>query len=243
MLRNENELEINDKNQRTEADIIVNKDSALQKLDSLLLNYISNTNTASKADKLSYWLKDYCSLLKAEETFDPKYLKSYNRGDVIQVNLGYNIGNEEGGLHYCIVLDKHNSKKSGIITVIPLTSDKGQNLDFSEISLGNEVYSSFKTKYNALMIELSSKLNSMNVAETSSDDVHCTLENLAFLKRMDKKMAKMKKGSIALIGQITTISKQRICDPQKTNDLLSGICISDASLDLINNKMKQLYIK
>ena len=180
MLRNENELEINDKNQRTEADIIVNKDSALQKLDSLLLNYISNTDTASKADKLSYWLKDYCSLLKAEETFDPKYLKSYNRGDVIQVNLGYNIGNEEGGLHYCIVLDKHNSKKSGIITVIPLTSNKGQNLDFSEISLGNEVYSSFKTKYNTLMIELSSKLNSMNVAETSSDDVHCTLENLAF---------------------------------------------------------------
>lgn len=243
MLKNENEIEIKSKTQRTEADIIVNKDSALQKLDLLLLNYISNHDTANKADKLSYWLKDYCSLLKAEETFDPKYLKSYKRGDVIQVNLGYNIGNEEGGLHYCIVLDKHNSNKSGIVTVVPLTSDKGQTLDFSEISLGNEVYSSFKTKYHSLMLELSNKLNSINITEASSDDVHSTLENLAFLKKMDKKMSKMKKGSIALVGQITTISKQRISDPKKTKDLLSGICISDESLDLINNKIKQLYVK
>lgn len=230
------------KKEKTEADVIVHKDSALQKLDSLLLNYISNPETMSKSDKLSYWIKDFCNLLKAEDTFKPNLLKSYSRGDILQVNLGYNIGNEEGGLHYCVVVDKHNSKKSGIITIIPLTSDKGKSLDFSEVSLGNEVYLSFKSKHDTLMLELSKKINSFN-DQTSSIEIQSALENLNFLKQMDKKMSKMKRGSIALVSQITTISKQRIYDPQKTSDLLSGMCISNSSLDLINNKMKQLYIK
>ncbi len=53
----------------------------------------------------------------------------------------------------------------------------------------------------------------------------------------------MKKGSIAMVGQITTISKQRIYDPQKMGDILSGIRISNESLDKINEKMKQLFFK
>lgn len=230
------------KKEKTEADVVVHKDSALKKLDSLLLNYIRNPETMSKSDKLSYWIEDFCNLLKAEDTFKPNFLKSYSRGDILQVNLGYNIGNEEGGLHYCVVIDKHNSKNSGIVTVIPLTSDKGKTLDFSEVSLGNEVYLSFKAKYDTLMLELSKKINSFN-EQTSSREIQLALENLNFLRKMDKKMFKMKKGSIALVSQITTISKQRIYDPQKTSDLLSGVCISDSSLDLINSKIKQLYIK
>ena len=53
----------------------------------------------------------------------------------------------------------------------------------------------------------------------------------------------MKKGSVALVSQITTISKQKIYDPQKTSDILSGLRLSDSSLDLINNKIKQLFVK
>lgn len=227
--------------ERTIADIIAHKDSTLQKLDSLLLNYINNEETLSKADKLSYWLDDYCNLLKSEKTFNPIFLKSYKRGDILQVNLGYNIGNEEGGLHYCIVVDKQNSKKSGIITVIPLTSDKGQKLDFSEVHLGNEVYSSFKTKHDYLLAELSHITS--NMENVTREELQSALEKLNFLKKMDAKMLKMKKGSIALVSQITTISKQKIYDPQKTNDLLSGVRISDNSLDVINQKMKELFIK
>ncbi len=62
-------------------------------------------------------------------------------------------------------------------------------------------------------------------------------------QKIQAELSKMKKGSIAMVGQITTISKQRIYDPQKTGDILSGIRISDESLDMINEKMKQLYIK
>lgn len=242
MNKKEFEKTINEEKVKTLADITAHKDSALQKLDSLLLTYINNDTTLSKADKLSYWIEDFCNLLKAETTFNPQYMKSYSRGDVIQVNLGYNIGNEEGGLHYCVVIDKHNSKKSGIVTVIPLTSNKGQPLDFSEVYLGDEVYASFTSKYESLMFELVQKLNSFN-NNFSREELQLALEKLRFLEKMDSKMQKMKKGSIALVSQITTVSKQKIYDPQKTKDLLSGVRISDTSLDLINEKMKTLFIK
>lgn len=51
-------------------------------------------------------------------------MKKYKRGSIIKANLGFNVGNEEGGLHYCIVLDKTNALSSGTLTVIPLTSIK-----------------------------------------------------------------------------------------------------------------------
>lgn len=69
------------------------------------------------------------------------------------------------------------------------------------------------------------------------------LDDLNFINKMNVEMSKMKKGSIALVSQITTISKQRIYDPQKTGDILSGLHISNESLDLINEKIKQLYVK
>lgn len=228
---------------KSEDEIILHKDVALQKLNNLLLKYINSPDKIDKADKLSYWLEDYCRFLEFEDEFKPNLLKTYSRVDIIKVNLGYNIGNEEGGLHYCIVIDKHNSMYSGIITVIPLTSDKGKKAHFSEVNIGNEVYSSFQEKYNSIMLDLSHKVNSMNVDTASQEEISKALEQLHFIKKIDAEMSKMKKGSIALVSQITTISKQKIYDPQRTGDILSGIKVSEQNLDLINNKIKQLFVK
>lgn len=228
----------------SEENVIMHRDFALQKLNLLLDKYISNPETIDKADKLSYWLEDYCRLLDFEDNFRPNLLKSYSRGDILKVNLGYNIGNEEGGLHYCVVIDKKNSMYSGVITVVPLTSDKGKETHFSEVNIGNEIYSSFQEKYNSLMLELSHKVNTFDVeGKSSEDEFERAVSQLKLINKINDEMSKMKKGSIALVSQITTISKQRIYDPQRTGDILSSIHISDASLDLINNKMKQLFIK
>ena len=51
----------------------------------------------------------------------------------------------------------------------------------------------------------------------------------------------MKAGTIALVGQITTISKYRIYDPLSTKNALHGIRVSDATLDLIDSKIKELF--
>lgn len=237
-------LDIDENNNINSKDEIVSHiEVSLRQLKKLMISYTNNEETISKADKLAYWLEDYSRLLSFEDDFNPNYLKSYHRGDVIKVNLGYNIGNEEGGLHYCIVIDRFNPKSSGIVTVIPLTSYKGKSLHYSSVFLGNEIYLNFKEKYDKLMLELSQKINSINVKNSTQEEIKSALDNLAFAKKVNSEMSKMKKGSVALISQITTISKQKIYDPQKKSDVLSDLRISDKSLDLINEKIKKLYIK
>lgn len=246
LTNNTEDSSINSKEDLNSSKVIIHKDIALQKINTLLTNYINNPNKIDKADKLSYWLEDYCNYLDFEDKFDPKRLKSYKRGDVIKANLGYNIGNEEGGLHYCIVADKSNSMSSGIITVIPLTSDKGKPLHFSEVNLGNEIYINFSEKYNNLNLKLATKINKIVEAKGAGiklEQIDDAMLDLRLLTKIKDELAKMKKGSIAIVSQITTISKQRIYDPQRTGDILSGLRISDESLDLINNKLKQLYVK
>ncbi len=63
------------------------------------------------------------------------------------------------------------------------------------------------------------------------------------LEKMRKEITKMKKGSIALTSQITTISKIRVYDPKSDYDILSGIKLSNEKLDLIDNEIKKNYLK
>lgn len=52
----------------------------------------------------------------------------------------------------------------------------------------------------------------------------------------------MKEGSIALVNQITTISKMRIFDPRNIRGVLSGVSLSEENMEKINQKIKDLYI-
>ena len=56
---------------------IIHKDTAIQKLNALLSSYINNPTMIDKADKLAYWIEDYCRLLNFEKEFNPKYFKKY----------------------------------------------------------------------------------------------------------------------------------------------------------------------
>ena len=53
----------------------------------------------------------------------------------------------------------------------------------------------------------------------------------------------MKKGSIAIVEQITTISKMRIFDPKTSQGVLSGIRLSDKGLNALDEKIKELFTK
>jgi len=63
-----------------------------------------------------------------------------------------------------------------------------------------------------------------------------------YLDKIGAEISQMKQGSIALVNQITTISKIRIYDPRNIRGVLSGISLSSESMDKINTKMKELYI-
>ena len=220
---------------------ISHKDSALTKLDSLLSYYISN-NDYKKADLLAYWFEDFTKYNLAEKDFDPKRLKKYKRGSIIKANLGFNIGNEEGGLHYCIVIDKNNHLSAGTLTVIPLTSIK-DNKKYSDrdVNLGDEIYMHLSNIYSVMSKKLSDEYQ--NVWKLPPDKLKQFTTDFEYLKKVEKEISKMKRGSVALIQQITTISKQRIYDPKTSRDVLANLRVSDKTLNLIDNKIKELFLK
>lgn len=63
-----------------------------------------------------------------------------------------------------------------------------------------------------------------------------------YLSKIGEEISRMKEGSIALVNQITTISKMRIFDPRNLKGVLAGVSLSEESMEKINEKMKELYI-
>ncbi len=137
---------------KSTSDLFEHKSKALQKIDDYLTNLIQSDEPRDngKADKLCYWLNDWMNFLSFEKDFSPKSLRRYKRGEIIKIHLGFNVGSEEGGLHYAVVLDKNNAKSSPVVTVVPLTSVKPHtdttNLKNGSIFLGNELFTNLNSK-------------------------------------------------------------------------------------------------
>lgn len=250
---------------------------------STLNTYAKSTNPQKnkKASLLSFWLCDYMRMIKKEDTFDPHYLKKYKRGDIIQAHLGFNIGSEEGGLHYVIVIGNYNYQSSGTLTVIPLTSKKSTYKEsIFNVDLGNTIYNQLTSKCNTAKEQLSITVNDqmnkivaysskqiqlteqLSKLDADSDEakkkteelVECVNElkkckdsleqfesDLDTVEKMVKEIEHLKLGSIALVGQITTISKIRIYNPLNNRDTLSGIRVSPSDLNILDAKIKELF--
>ena len=226
------------------------RDEALNELKSYM-----DTLDPSKGKKLAFWIKDYANFLRKEQSFCPNKLIKYKRGSIVKVHLGYRIGSEEGGLHYAIVLDKNNSIYSPTVTIIPLTSVKPgidlTKLHFSNVPIGNEVYTLLMSNFNAEIRsarqhlyeikELRNSLSTQSDLDLLSQKIDETDKQITYCEKMRKEADRMKQGSIALVGQITTISKIRIYDPKYNKDALSKVRVSSDTLDVLDEKIKELF--
>lgn len=223
---------------------ILHKDDSLKRLDKSFLIHIEKEEY-KKSNLLAYWIKDFSDYHDNENSFDFSTLKAFKRGDIIKANLGFNVGHEFGGLHYCVVINKKDNQKCGTLNVIPLTSikeDKIYNTYFN-VNLEDEVYSLLINKYNKIYMEASKALNEMQMpimpTKENFEKLKPISDKFSYLRKMEEEISKMKQGSIALVHQITTISKQRIFK----NNILSGIRISDSSLNKIDNTLKRVFTK
>ena len=248
-------------------DVIQNKNEAIKMMTDYLDNClaIDDITNIKKVNLISYWQKDYINYIKDENNFNPTKLKTYERGDIIKVNLGFNIGSELGGLHYCVVIDKKNNRNSPVVTVIPLSSQKTDKINKNSIMLGNDIYNKLVEKSNKLLedskIEIEENKNQL-LLETkkltennaTSDEIYIrttelnnniteAYKKLELAEKINKEVQKMKFGSVAIINQIRVISKQRIYDPKTEFDILSGIKLSNENLDLIDDKIRKMFIK
>lgn len=215
---------------------IMHKDKSLHRLDLSFLKHI-NFEEYKKSNLLAYWINDFANYHDEERNFDTTKMISFKRGDIIKVNLGFNIGHELGGLHYCIVLDKFDNPKNGTLNVIPLTSKKNKKYPLSSIDLGNEIYDILNKIYTREIEKLSNIYN--DIWSLPSEKVKQFTYDFEYIKKMKKEISKMKIGSIALINQITTISKQRIFD----DDILKKVRLSNKSLDLLDTQIIKFFTK
>ena len=225
------------------SEAIAHKDSALRRLDVSFNKHIE-LSEYKKSNILAYWFKDFAQYHDDEKTFDTTKLKVFKRGDIVKVNLGFNVGNELGGLHYCVVINKNDNPYSGNLNVIPLSSIKEDKEYNSEtcINLGDELFTLLSKKLEKQGQYVNQQLVLFNKISKSNDkavDIKSLVKSIDYFQKINEEIERMKHGSIAYVHQITTISKQRIF---KT-PILSGIRLSDFSLNLIDNKIIKLYTK
>lgn len=225
-----NEDEIKQKN-----NVIVHKNNSLNRLNLSFLKHIE-LNEYKKSDLLAYWINDFAEYHDEEKTFDIAKSGIHSRGDIIKVNLGFNIGNELGGLHYCIVLNKYDNTRNGTLNVIPLTSRKDNKKYTSSVNLGKELYNVFKAKIE----KEKQKLQQIEKIENIPINIQKIIKTeQKYIEKMENEISKMQKDSIALINQITTISKQRIFK----DTVRRNVKISNTSLDLIDEQIIKFFTK
>ena len=216
------------------------------------IKHLMKTNY-KKSAILVYWLKDYLRYIKNEKTFNPRQLINYKHGQIVFVNFGFRVGQELGGLHYAIVLDIKNSKSSSTLTVIPLRSKKDKDTTYQKthmVSLSTILPTLLFDKslhmidtVNAKVLKITNKYTSneiksnkilkskLKILQKQHNDANAILTYLNNLKSE----------SLADIGQITTISKQRIKNPVRNDDPLANVIIPNNLMKMLEEKIQFLY--
>ena len=223
---------------------IEHKDKSLKRLDMSFQKHIE-LEEFKKSNLLSYWITDFSNYHDMERTFDTTELKSFKRGDIIKVNLGFNLGHELGGLHYCIVLTKYDNPRSDTLNVIPLSSKKESKSynKYNCVDLGDEIYNLINNKFEKSLKQIKNEVTFLNSLDDipSREKINELSNTLNYLEEVKLELSKMKHGSIALISQITTISKIRIFNTK--NNILLGIHATNKTLDLLDSKIMELFTK
>ena len=236
-----------------------NKDLLQNKIEELLSEYqglfdalINNPDSYKKSALLYYWLRDYKNYLINEDTFSPNFYPSFQKGNIVNVNLGFNLGSEMGGLHYAIVLANSNRKNPNIV-IAPLTSIKpGKNLSTlrpTEMAIGEELFSMIKGKHTALKTSIPTELKLLEAAAVDKSNIEAfrqradeLLKKLDLLEKTMKKLQVLKHGSIIVLNQIRTVSKMRISDPTDKYDILYDLKLSSKTLDSLDERLAKLYL-
>lgn len=208
-----------------------------------------------KAAIFVYWLNDYIEYIRNEKNFVPGQLINYKRGQIVLVNFGYRIGSELGGNHYAIVLDVKNSRHNNTLTVVPLKSKKDKESPYSKVyhvPLGECVTELLYDKafkiINSCNEETKEIVREVVVADLDKEREAKLRARLKILKR-DLRMAKnvvlfidrLNKESVADIGQVVTVSKQRISMPCKKQDTLTDVIVPKEIMKIIDDKLNFLY--
>lgn len=227
---------------KTRKDLNDNLDDVFKKF----VKQVCNNYDLDLGSKLTYWLNYWChNYIPIEKSFNyEEELLQYKRGDVISINLGFNVGSEQGGLHYAVVLNNITNKSNRILTVVPLSThgkDIKSDEDYSdyEVLINTDIFSNEISRLHNKLATLNAKLTDIS---TSEDNKKKILKNIKYIQKELSKITSKEK-IYAQPAQIKTISKLRIYYPTEVDDILYNVNIGEENLSNIERKIEELFFK
>lgn len=159
----------------------------------------------------------------------------------MKIHLGYNVGSEQGGLHYALVIDNNNDKTSNVITIIPLRSlkenEKPEVIDSRfELYLGEALLTDKILYVEEQLKDYNESFKKLS--PEAKDYILYTRKKQKATKELDN----LKKGSVAIVSQVRTISKLRIYEPIKSFHSLSKFVLASEKLEAIDEILKKLFV-
>lgn len=130
-------------------DTEVKEKKQIERIDTACLRYKEvNKSNHIKFNKLGDWLDKESMIFKKETIINNKTFKKLRRGQVIKVDFGINIGSELCYTHFAIVLNDNDTIYNDNVTIVPITSKKGEN----RINVGKLLHNIYpnSTKYNLI---------------------------------------------------------------------------------------------
>lgn len=229
---------------------------ALRELRTLLEQWSRADDPDKKrAQLLAYWVKTYTHLLQRESSFNPASIPRLTHRQIVNVDFGYRVGAELGGLHYAIVLDKNNGLRGNTVTVIPLGSVKEEfRPSRHKVLLQDGIHGPLQEKILSQIAEARALAVSMvddsalralpedQQMEEVARRFATAQSKLQELQASQARMDKLKAGSVANISQITTISKLRIKEPLTPHSVLYGVKASPRDMELVEDGIWSLYL-
>lgn len=176
-----------------------------------------------------------------------KKFKFYRRGQIIQVNFEPQTGYEIKGIHYAIVITRKDQPYIGTLTVIPLTSKKGNHLLPIGSCVSDSVFLELmkeKNYYLNLLIEAREKIehtDNLDILKQIQKDLTAYADNIEYFDELERKYKNIKKSSYANVYQITTIDKSKIMGPMNQLDPIKRIKAPNDVMNKIDEKVIELF--
>lgn len=219
---------------------------------------------------LPEWLRAKANYYNSDIKHSQKNNKVFQRGALVMVDFGINVGNELSGNHFAVVLNKSDSPKNGVLTVVPVSSKANKfaieidglisekSATFLDSLITEEMISLHFLEKRIVKEHLTEEEKKEMVNEIYEDGGSATYtkyisrQSLSNILEEKKKIRfkirqlidhyeKYNKTSYAKCLDITTISKKRILFLNEY-DPCGKIKVSNETLDKIDETIKEWFI-
>ena len=185
-----------------------------------------------------HYLDDW--LYKKSKTYLKENVKKINDiyprfdyGTILKIDFGINDGSELSGPHFAISLEKYDSTKNPVLTILPLTS---QNKKYY-LPLNELITEEFTKRLKKHLEILKKEIDEDNNKNTTIEEINYKGSEIKLLYKMIDYYTKYAKNSYACINLITTISKNKIVKPKNKYDIIGRAKCNSKTMKIVSKEI------